>query len=304
MVLKKREIILVVVVAAFLVIVALYWLWPSQGASLAELRAKRDNLAKQEQINRNKVQKAKKVEEHLAEWQRRALPADPETARSLYQDWLRKLVAREDFRNFNITPLQGQSPRDAYTMISYTITCQATLEQLTKFLYEFYSVGFLHKIRFLMLTPQEKSSILELTITVEALSLPDSTQKDKLPTQPGKRLKLASLETYKNSIVSRNLFAPPKSTTDKDKERDAARRSTRDSDPARSTFLTGIIHSNGTPEAWLYIQSTGETFKLHEGEEFIVGSVHGKVIRIDRLEIDVRINGKNHTLSYGDSLIM
>jgi hypothetical protein len=297
--LKKREKILAIAFGSLLILTALYWLWPS-GASLGELRAQRDELARKVDDNKTQALRAKKAVEQLNQWQHRALPADAETARSLYQNWLRELVDRAELRNFNISPQENTIRRDAYTLFSFTIKCQATLAELTKFLYEFYSVGILHKIRTITVTPINNSSLLNLNIAIEALSLPGATEKDKLNTESAKRLKLASLDAYKKVIVGRNLFAPytPKSATDRN------RHSPRNSDPARSTYLTGIVQSNGTPEAWFYVQSTGETIYLHEGDDFLVGSVQGKVMRIDRLEIEVQINGQNRTLRYGDSLAM
>ncbi len=198
--------------------------------------------------------------------------------------------------------METRTTRDAYTLFSFSIKGDATLEQFTRFLYDFYSAGHLHKISKLTITPIENSRLLQLLITVEALSLPGSTQKDKLAAASSKRLKLASWDDYKKVIVGRNLFAPytPQSTADSDK----ARRDAQNSDPARATYLTAIIESNGAAEAWLYVQPTNETFKLHEGEEFSVGSVLGKVSRIGRGEIEIEINGQRRTLSYGDTLAM
>src|SRR3972149_2544712 len=261
MVLKKREKILALAVGGLLVLAVAYWIWPAQGGSLADLREKRDELAEDLINKKNRAQRAKKAAERLTQWQSRALPAAPETARSLYQNWLRELVDRVAFRNTKINAMEGQSRRGVYTLLAFDVQCQGSLEQLTRFLYEFYGADHMHKIRSLNIKPLENTRELDLTIVVEAMSLPGSTQKDKLSTEPGKRLKLASLEDYKKTIVDRNLFAvyaPPKQAKEKTEDKPMVS----GTDPSRSAFLTAIVETDGIPEAWLYVRTTGENFIL------------------------------------------
>ena len=66
----------------------------------------------------------------------------------------------------------------------------------------------------------------------------------------------------------------------------------------------GIIEADGVPEALLYERTTDETLKVHEGEEFTIGKVKGKVNRIGYNDIDIEIDGKTHTVSLGNSLKM
>jgi Tfp pilus assembly protein PilO len=305
MTLQKREKTLAIATAALLAILAFYWFWPSQGSSLSELRALRD--AKQAELNTKEklALQVKKAKERVAAWQTLSLPAELETARSLYKSWLNKLAHSAGINPLpTLTVGDGQVQKDVFAASTFNIQCQGTLEQLTKFMHEFYSAGHLHKIRNLTITPLENSrDHLNLNIFIETLSLPGSTQKNKLSAEPGKRLKMSSLDDYKKAIVGRNLFAAyaPKSSTDNSAKES---KPTTKLDPLQFSYLTAIIEADGIPEAWLFERSTGETLKVHEGEEFTIGKVRGKVIRIGYNEIEIEIDGKSHTVGYGNSLKM
>lgn len=298
---NKREKIIAVMTGSLLAVLAIYWFWPSQEVSLAELRVKHDLLERGAISKKNQADKAIKILDRLQAWQRRALPSEPAIAKSLYQNWLLKLVDRVNFQNVTISSPDPQSLRNIYTLYFFNVQCQGTLENLTQFLHEFYLAGHLHKIRTLSITPVKNSSDIQLNISVEALSLPGSAQKDKLSAEPGKSLKLASLENYKKTIVSRNLFtAYTKQTNDSSKDSKTAA----NIDPLQFSYLTAIIEADGVAEAWLFERSTGETLKVHEGEEFNIAKVRGKVIRIGYNEIEIEIDGQSHTVGYGNNLKM
>ena len=300
MTLQKREKIIAGFVG-LLTLAALYYLWPSNDVSLADMRKNRDTLNKKVETKEAQLLMAREARVRLTDLQRRALPADPKEASRQYNGWLSKL-AHLNFKNVNITPTEPQPHGKVYVAFSFTITCQGNLEQLTRFLYEFYSAGHLQKIRSMNITPQKNPADLELTISVEALSLPGSKQTDKLSTEPAKRLKHASVEAYKKTIVDRNLFAAYKSK-DKNGDRDKPKAPAQ-VNPLQFSYLTAIIESDGIPEAWLFERTTGETLKLHQGDEFTIGKVKGKVNRIGYNDIDVEINGQVHTVSYGNNLKM
>jgi Tfp pilus assembly protein PilO len=301
MVLQKREKILAIIIVSLLTLLAIYWLWPSSGGSLADLRRQCDELEKKVANQKLQVQQSKTAAARLEQWRRRSLPAESATARSLYQSWLHQLASGLKFKNLNITPSDAQSVRKIYAAFRYTITCQGSLEQLTKFLHGFYSAGHLHKITNLIITPTKDSSDLKFDITVEALSLPDSKQTDKLSDETSKRLKLASLEDYSKLIVGRNLFAayvpkPPANVVKNNAPREPK------IDPLQFSFLTAIIEADGVPEAWVWERTTNETHKLHVGEEFNIGKVRGKVNRIGYNDIEIEIDGQSHTVNYGSNL--
>ncbi len=244
MTLKKREKIFAAIVASLLVVLAVYMIWPSGEDSLEGLRAKIASLdtfdkrktdiqskdaaplnldtllekIKNKKIDvQNEAARLKKDTDRLPALLRRSLPSNTEAAKRAYQNWLRDL-AKEKFKS--VPSLIAQEPqeltyndkdaaktrRTIYVKFHFTIKCQGTLEQLTRFLFDFYSAGHLHKICSINITPQKDRTQLDLNIAVDALSLPGSKQNDQLSTEKSNRLKLASLDAYNNKIVKRNPF--------------------------------------------------------------------------------------------------
>jgi hypothetical protein len=301
MTLNKREKIFAVIVGV-LALAALYWLWPSNQKSLAELRKDYDDISEKVKLKEDQVQNLQKAKDRLAAWQRIALPSDlKEAARQYNGGWLSEL-AHAYFKNVNIHPVDPQSHRNIYTAFGFTVNCQGTLGELTQFLFKFYAAGHLHKIRSITITPKNTTD-LDLIIAVEALSLPGSKQTDKLSAEKSNRLKLASLDDYKKKIVDRNLFAAYTQSKNPPREKDMPSPPSK-VDPLQFSYLTAIIEADGVPEAWLFERTTGETLKVHEGEDFTIGKVKAKVNRIGYNDIEIEIDGKTHTVGYGNNLKM
>ncbi len=334
MTLKKREKIFALVVVALLVVFALYWIWPSDEDSLNALNSKIAALNKVksdaqtktsaptnldallETVKKTKNDKQleaaqlKKDTDRLPGVLSRALPSDPAIAKSVYQNWLLKL-SDDKFTNVSLDSQEPQkdlesndkTSRIIYEKLRFTIHCLGTLDQLTGFLFDFYSAGHLQKICSIKINPVTNNPAqLDLSIAVEALSLPGAKQTDQLSTEKGNRLKLASADAYNKVIVKRNPFvayAPPKNDRPRGEPPPPAK-----IDPLQFSFLTGIIEADGVPEALLYQRTTDETLKVHEGEEFTIGKVKGKVNRIGYNDINIEIDGKTLTVSLGNSLKM
>jgi len=312
MTLNKREKILAIAIAVLAVVFALYMVWPSGGDSMDILRNKRDALEKEKDDNQKKAILLKKNTDRLPALLRRSLPSNTEAAKREYQNWLRNL-AKDRFTT--VTSLSsGEQPqensytdtdkihRTIYWKFHFTLDCQGTLEQLTRFLFDFYSEGHLQKICSINIKPL-KNPQLDLKIVVDALSLPNSKQSDQLSKEKSNRLKLASADLYNKVIAKRDPFVaytPPRPT----ERRGDGPPPPAKIDPWQFSFLTGIIEADGVAEALLYERTTDETLKVHEGEEFTIGKVKGKVNRIGLNDIDIEIDGKTHTVSLGNSLKM
>jgi hypothetical protein len=304
MTLNKREKTIAIAVGSLFAVLILYYAWPSSDVSTASLLERRDSLNQEVRTKDKQILQGKKTKQRLADMQSRALPEEKSNARTLYQSWLLKLADGVKLQKLDVSALEPQS-RKIYTVFSFNVTGRGTLEQLVQFLHAFYAADHLHKISSLSITPVKKSSDLDLQITIEALSLPGSMQKDKLSDKTSKRLKLDSLEAYKKTIVNRNLFAaysPPKPATNNTVKEEP--KSPPKVDPLQYTILTAIIEADGIPEAWLSEKTTGKLHIVHEGDDFTIGKVHGKVNRIGYNEIEIEIDGKTRTVTYGNSLKM
>ena len=87
----------------------------------------------------------------LDEWNRQSLPQDVEAAGSRYKFWLMELCESDQyaarFQNTQVKPLKNQPIGEVGTYLSFNVSGMASLEQLTRWLYGFYSAGHLHQIR-------------------------------------------------------------------------------------------------------------------------------------------------------------
>jgi hypothetical protein len=89
----------------------------------------------------------------------------------------------------------------------FTITAKGTLPQMVDLLHAFYSVDWLHRMKHFSAKPIKESKLLDIHMTVQALSLQNAASEDLVPRE-AQRLALADRETYRELIVDRNLLGP------------------------------------------------------------------------------------------------
>ena len=179
------------------------------------LEARSDQILQlEEEIRQKEVTKVKgnRAAERLAVYETRALPGDRERARSMYQSWLLQAVEDAELEDIKVDPIAGRPVGDVYFIHPFNISGRGNLEQLVQLLYGFYSKDVLHRIERLSVTPIKDTRQLDITMTVEAVSLPSSTNTDQLPSQPSNRLAFDSLDKYSDPILQRNIFGPPNSS--------------------------------------------------------------------------------------------
>lgn len=281
----NRRNLMLLVLGLILAVYAGQWLKSNLLDTPLEKRKQR-TVALSAEIDKRKKQltQAREAGKKLVEWQRQSLPSDVEVARSLYQGWLLELVSHVGLSDPNVNSNEPAAHKNMYTVLVFSIRGRGTLEQLTKFLYEFYMAGHLHQIRSIGITPIQKTGELDLSITIEALALPGADRKDTLTTERSARLASANLEDYR-PIVLRNLFAVGGGL-----------------DPTDQTYLSAVNYINGQPEAWFTLRDTDELLKLRKGDQLAVGQFSGVVVEIDGADVIVESEGQRWLLSIGDNL--
>ena len=311
MALKKSEKVLSIATGILFVPAAIFGLVWTFGGSGADLQRQKTNLAKEVEEKRQQVLKGIEAQERLAEWNRRALPADVDVARSKYQNWLTDLSNRVGFQDRNVDPGSGRSAPGVYSRVSFIVSGQGTLDELTEWLFEFYSAGHMHQIRLLSVTPNAKSERFDLKIAVDALSLPgavDEAGKERpvlLVAQPSGRL-ADELEVFTDSIVGRNVFRPYSPPPPPAAARVEAPPPPKlpGFDHARFTEITGIVEMNGRPQVWIFTRTTGKLQKFFEGDSFELGPIRGRIVRIslDPRSIESEVDGKRYLVAFGETL--
>ncbi|MGD0900703.1 MAG: hypothetical protein ABR915_22960 [Thermoguttaceae bacterium] len=293
--LKKREKILAAAAGTVGVLMAGWLLWAGDGGSAGALRAERKRLAAEADKRHSRIEAADAAKTRLAQWSRRSLPADPANARSLYQSWLRELAHEAGMRQLDVQPGEGQSRKGVFTTFSFTVRGRAKLAQLTRFLYDFYSAGHLDQLRRLDVKPIESAADLDVTMTIEALSLPGA-DREGLSKEKGARLRLAGLDDYAGVIVGRNLFAPY-----------APAKTSSHVDPRRYTIVTAITEVESPTKldrhVWLEEWLTGKKWRLAEGDVFEVAGTRGTIKKIGQRDVLIELDGRTQRFRYGDNLL-
>lgn len=313
MALKPREKMLAVITGVLLVVAVGWYVVSFLTGPLSTSRGQRATLReeledKEGQWTRIEAAYKQGQSAKLAAWQRGALAADPKSAGDYY-NWLVGVCDRCGIDGPMVISNQARPRRGLFNVLSFTVTGRGNLEDVTKFLHEFYSADRLHKVKQLTMAPLERSSDLDLFMIVEAVALSEKTrstidafqklmppgpQNSPAPAESG-----LGLDEYQRRIVGRNLFAsyrppPPR--------QEAPKLEPPRFDPSKYAYLTAIVGVDNEPEAWLIIRTTGKRLKLREGGTFEVGEYRGKVLRINRRDAEVEIDGEKWLFPIGDNL--
>lgn len=206
----------------------------------------------------------------------RALPYDPALARSSYQDWMLKLVEQHQMQSASVdadTPrpieVRSRTTKRKRNLvghrIDFTLRARTTLEHLTDFLYDFHRSAQLHKIRSLSLTPLVNGNQLDLSLSIETLSLQATERKAELSTLIRGQQSVPEREHFQQ-FVNRNLFAKGFSKS------------------LGQVRLNAITQNrSGQREGWFAVGSPPKTQILSEGDRLDL-PLH--TVRIDALEAD------------------
>jgi hypothetical protein len=110
-------------------------------------------------------------------------------------------------------------------------------------------------------------------------------------------LALAGLDDYRKVIVDRDLFSPFHPGPAK-----VAEAGPSTFDPCQYACFTAVLNVDGRPQTWLRSMTTDQLFKLAVGDQFTVGSMHGRVTRIGAQDVEVEVEGARRVLALGTHL--
>jgi hypothetical protein len=260
------------------------------------LNAQQDALVQKIREANDEQLVAQKVGKKLEIYAGRALPYDPQLARSGYQEWLLNLVEKHELTGASVDAGQpsGVTIRSnvgkkskrktvGYRM-NYSLRGQASLGKLADFLYDFRQAGHLHKLQSIALNPIGNEGQLDVSLTIEVLSLVASPRKDALSDWALDLEASAPREAY-DGFVRRNLFARGF---------------------AKALFAVELkaitFDKSGDARAWLRIANGGATRTVGVGDQVPVPLHDIAVVEVlpDRVLLDV--NDALCWLSLGDSI--
>jgi len=210
---------------------------------------------------------------------KRSLPT--ENARTLYHSWLIEAGNDCQFENFSVN-VRGTQQTGAYSyMLAFQLEARTSLDDLSRFLYEFYWVPYLHRISYLNILPVENADLVDVSMQIQGLVLVPPYNnapyplRDRLPNIYWQRLSSGRLETYTEPIDSRNLLQFSRGGVDA-------------SDRAK---LTGIVFVGGEPEFWINSQLENRTIRVKLNEQFRIGSFIGKFVEVIDQDVILETTG-------------
>ena len=250
-----------------------------------------------EMLNASKSEQlvAQKQGKRLESFAARALPDDPQLARSLYQQWLLKLVEKNELTSASVDAAQpvrleirSRTKKGKRQLvghrINYSLRGQATLAKLSGFLNDFRKAGHLHKIRAITLNPIGNEGRLDADLTIEVLCLEASANKEQLGVWEVIDEAVIAHSTY-DHLVRRNLFA-------------------RGFAKALFDVELKAITSNreGIAQAWFRIDGRGTTKTIAAGNQIPVALHDIEVIEVLSNKVLVRVNEESHWIKLGQSI--
>lgn len=251
---------------------------------LEQRQSRKEQLQKKIKTKKKELVESKEALERLDEFESRSLPSDLEVARTVYRSWLMELVDSSKFHSAHVDSSPPASRKGYYDTLAFSVRGSGTLLHLCRFLYDFYHAGHLHKIQSISLTPLGKTGEIDIALSIEALALPGTERTQQLSTEVSHRLEHASLKDYQ-LIARRNIFNAGGET-----------------DLTKQAFLTAVTRSGNEPEVWFTLRGKDSLLKLHEGNEFEIGHVSGRVVEILEDDVVLESVGERWLLSIGEPL--
>lgn len=295
---KRERFLLVVGAAMFLifVIVVFNFLFGGEVSKQRRLRNQlRENIAKLEAD----LQQKDTIKRRLADFTNRSLPPD---AQSLYQNWLLDTAYDVGLQDRRVDPGSVSSMKDHYKKYTFTLHGRGTLEQIAEFLRRFNKTEYLHLVRRVAPRSIKNSMEMDVSITVEALTLPKTRVSRTLRSVSGEKLAITDSEKgMLREISSRNLFAPySPPRPDGPKPEIAPKQDDFDHSPY-CFVIASIVDKEGKPQVWVNLRTEGKLHKLHEGDMFRLGGVRCFVRKIEEKRATFEAAGGLYTVKVGKS---
>ena len=326
---KKRERILMIaggIMAVVFSVLALMYLFGSSnpfGVSMTTLQEQKKKLTEEIDTLNMKTLTMSRDRKNLEAKSKFSLPNNEEKAITDYKNRLTELTTRSGFDGckieYNRTRIEKAvnvrtptgAPKNAqnafpeyYRCYQFNVTGKVTLENFGAFLQRFYRDKTLQLIRSVAIKPIENARRVDVTITIEALSLPQ-TKNTSLVVEQKEDDQAASREMVQK-VANRNLFAVYRSPTPPPPPPPLLL----PIDPAKHTYLEGITWVNDVPQAWFNFRLEDHKVKLRQGDKFKVGKVDCEIHSIADRQIEIKIAAKNekdemtnsyYSLRLGDS---
>lgn len=239
------------------------------------------------------------LQKQLDAYEKMSLPYNTEVTRTKYQGWLLAEVKAVGLTGTTIDagqptaitikrqkPKRNQSQRKAIMYrYGYSLRCRGSLKQLVSFLYRFYRSGHLHKIRSISLNPSGGGTLIDTSMSIEALSLVRTERETELPNVEVNRLKKQD-ELHYASIARRNIFS-----------------STGDSILNRVRVTAITFGKSGKPQVWIKTDPAQPSMVFHNDDKVDIESHQLEVLDIQTDVVLLLVDGAPTKVKLGKSIV-
>ncbi len=297
---NSREKLLVVGVG----IVAVFWTATTGVSTFRDVRAKNYRMLKSVKKELARAEKSdargREAQKRIYAWAKQSLPTDLDVAKSLYEDWLREQLIESGLYVTELNDKSSGGGNKRFQEISFLVSAEGSLAQLSDFLYRFYRAGHLHRVSEANLTPSKEGGTLVISLTIDALSLEDCKRTDRLSERLS-NTPLPPLEEVSAAIVSRNIFAPyrpallgasngsEQSTTELDQVLAQAR-------------FTAMTYGQGGWQMAIRMEESGDILFFREGDSIEIGPFVGQIANLEGREAIVTLKKQRVLVRLGQYL--
>jgi hypothetical protein len=249
------------------------------------------------------------TERRMRSWERRSLPPSPVVASTMYHFWILDLASKHKLERLTVTPkkIGTGSTSAVFTRIPVTVTAECKMDQLCKFLYDFYRTDLMHKVTHLGVESLDSKAdpTLKVSLDLEGLALTSTKSRntlfaDKQDKAISDAMSKKSLDDYK-LLTDKNRFVRGYNGPPKPAEPPAPPPTPFDSAPY--TKLVGVVEDGRKPpEAMLYDASTNQSTIVTVGKEFEIAGVKGQVLEIGARFMKLKVKDKDWRLELGENL--
>ncbi len=255
----------------------------------------KEQLDKRIKTAQLELKKAKQATEQLEQLEQKSLPWDAEMARSRYQDWLLQLAKEAKLTGTSVdsgdpvavtqTSRTSRKAVEIYKRFSFSIRGRGDLRQVTKFLYDFYRAGHIHKIRSMSLNPVGGGEEVDFNASIEAIALPNADREAELTTLVSEELAMQDSRDYQ-FIARRNFFGRGGTQT-----------------AWKEISLSAVTTDvRGLGEAWFKVAQERDTRILQVGQALNMSSFDVLLVSLDETGATVNVDGQLYRLAIGQTL--
>ncbi|MDR3197838.1 MAG: hypothetical protein LBU34_08235 [Planctomycetaceae bacterium] len=304
---QKRERFLLVMAGVVFLIIMVPVFYRFFITEIGSLRKDRNRFKTEIEKYENDVKHKTEIKDRLDHFIARSLPSKDDFAKSLYQNYLMDLAAETGIRESRIDPgsvaVVKTQNKTHYNKYTFTLHGKGSLDKVAEFLRRFDKADYLHLIRKVLPRPIKNSREMDVSITIEALSLPQARSNRTLPKIDEQQLAVTDDDkAMLKRITERSLFSVfvPARAEPEPRAREEVQPPSR-FDQSPYCYVIAVVEVNGKPQVWIDLRTEGKKFRLYEGEMFQLGTVRCFVRKIEFDRVQFEAAGGFYTIKTGKS---